>query len=458
MAAAADGQRRDESETAGEDGNPSLEAWKDLRKDENAPLRVLYTMVALEVGGFAMCIPVLAFFAIKELGVSPSQLGLVMSANAASQLVGSWTCGRLSDSFGRKWLLLGSFGWSCLNIGLTAFVYSFMQLLVLRTLGGLSGGTNPLCQAYILDWVPEKKRPAFIGLFGFLCGIAFLAGNMLGMCLLLLGVERRSIFLIAAFFASLATLYGVFHIEESLEPKKQRSLWSPREAATDVDELGKVTKLHSEAKTKATSDYEVICVGLVCTWCVRFLHALAGAIMFSTYAFLIDRYFGWSDLHFGALMAIFGLLYALLQFAVYPLFGRFGKSGSAASSGLANICGILGGISLPMPVVWIHFMALFFLTFTGALFEPSVPVLVGLFAGELHLGFGNGVATACRCAASIIGPFLGGILFEKGIHLMCWTGCSFYALGVVGCIGIALSPLASHEETRPLLGKASAGA
>lgn len=431
--------------------NPSLEAWSELRNEENRPLQALFTMVCLEVAGFAMCIPVLSFFAIKELGLSPSQLGLVISCNAASQLVGSWACGRLSDSFGRRWLLLGSFAWSCLNIGCTAFVYSFMHLLILRTLGGLSGGTNPLCQAFIMDSVKQEKRPAFIGLFGCLVGIAFLCGNVLGICLLMLDVDRRHVFLIAGFFASLATLYGVMNITESLDPEKQRPLWTPR--ASTEDDVGVAT---TEKPTRV-SDYEAIGPGLVFMWCTRFLCALAGAVLFSSYAFFIDRVFGWSDIHFGAMMAIFGTLYAGLQFAVYPLFGRHGKIGSAASAIVASVCGVCGGLIFPTPVVLVHLAAMALLTIQGALFEPAVPVLVGIFAGERHLGFANGVATACRCAASIVGPFLGGILFEQGVHYMCWTAAAVYFLGMLGSVGVALSSAPSEEEAKPLLGaKASA--
>lgn len=425
--------------------NPSLEAWADLRKDENLPLRTLFTMVCLEIAGFAMCIPVLSFFAIKELGLSPSQLGMVMSANAASQLIGSWTCGRLSDSFGRKWLLLGSFAWSCMSIGGTAFVFSFQQLLILRTLGGLSGGTSPLCQAFILDWVSEERRPAFIGLFGFLVGVAFLVGNMCGILLLILNIDRRTIFLIAAFFASIATLYGVAFIEESLALEKRRPLFtSDSSGSTDAESPGKASK-HTKA------DCEAIGVGLICLWCTRFFHALAGAIMFSTYAFLIDQLFGWSDLQFGVVMAVVGTLYALLQFSIYPLFGAHGKAGSAASAVVANISGVFGGIFFSTPIVAVHMVALSFLTVTGALFEPAVPVLVSIFAGESHLGFGNGVATACRCAASIIGPFLGGLLFEKGLYYMSAAGCAMYFLGILGSIGIFFSPSASEGESKPLL-------
>lgn len=430
------------------DRNPAIEAWSELWKDENAPLRALYTMVSMEVAGFAMCLPVLAFFAIKEIGVSPSQLGFIVSANSTSQLIGSWACGRLSDSLGRKWLLIGAFGWSCLNIGGTAFVYTFWELLLLRTLGGLSGGTTPLCQAYIMDWVDEKARPGLIGIFGFLTGVAFLTGNVMGMILLLNDVERRDIFLIAALFASLATLYGMLTIEESLDPSKQRPLCggTPDDAAAEekVTPRGRV------------SDMEAINTGLVCVWTSRFFVALAGAIILGVYAFVIDKVFGWNDMHMGAVMATFGTVYALEQLLLYPQFGKHGKEGSGLAAGVANVCGIIGGIIFPFPVVWVHLTALFLLTTTGALFDPAVPVLVSIFAGESHLGFGNGVATAFRCAASIIGPFLGGVLFEIGLRVMCWTACIFYVLGVFACIGIVLSPSGTDPERMPILTKKEA--
>jgi len=412
--------------------NPSLDAWIELQKGHNGSLRALFLMVSMEIAGFAMCIPVLSFFAIKELGCSPRELGFIMSANAASQLLGSWTCGRLSDSFGRKWLLLGSFALSCVNISGTYFVDSILQLLILRTLGGLSGGTTPLCQAYILDWVGKDRRPSMIGLFGFLCGIAFLFGNLIGVSLLLIDVDRRPIFLVGGGFASCATLYGCFTLEESLDALSRRPLCY-RDVALESDPAGK-------------SDFEAIGVGLVCIWGTRFLQSLAGAVMFSTYAFLIDRLFGWSDVHLGMLMAAAAILYAFIQVAVYPLFGQHGKLGSASSAIVANICGVCGGFVLPIPVVSVHLFAIFLLIVTGGLFEPAVPVLVGIFVGESHVGFGNGVATSFRCAAQIIGPYFGGILFEQGVRFMCIAGSAIYCIGVLGSVGIAFSPHHSSEE------------
>jgi len=423
---------QDLTDPEGVSTNPSLEAWAELKNPRNDPLRALFVMVFLEVSGFALCIPCLAFFAIKELGLRPSELGFIMSANAFSQMVGSWGCGRLSDSVGRKWLLLGSYAWSCMNIGGTAFVYSFTQLLILRMVGGLSGGTTPLCQAYIMDWVPEQRRPGLIGLFGCINGCAFLCGNLLGTVLLVLELERRVIFLIAALLASLATLYGLLTIEESLEPKNRRSLCG-------ANAEGNITPRGT------TSDLEAVNIGLVCVWCTRFFLSLGNAIILTMYAFFIDHVFGWTDMHFGAMMVFAGTLFAFLQFAVYPLFGRYGKAGSAASSLVANICGVCGGLVFPFPFFLLHMLAIALLAAAAAFSEPAIPVLVGFFAGEAHLGFGNGVATAFRCAASILGPYLGGVLFEQGVQTMCWAGVAIFCIGVISSVGIALSPTCSEE-------------
>lgn len=421
-------------------GNAQREALRLLQTKEYGPLRSLYVMVFLEVGGFAMCLPVISFFAIKELGVSPTQLGIIISANSMTQLIGAWVCGRLSDSWGRRWLLLGSFLWSGLGIGTTAFVYSFSELLLLRCLQGLSGGTTPLAQSYILDWCSEERRPAFMGLFGFTIGMAFLCGNVCGIVMLAVDTSRRTIFLVAAFFCMLATLYGVLTIEESLAADKRRPLFQ----TPPVEEAG-VDKKTDKPKAPL-SDWDVIGVGLVCVWICRFLHALGNAIFFSTYAFLIDKFFGWRDIHLGIIFAIFGFSYALLQFIVYPLFGRHGKQGSAAAFAVASACGIAAGLLFPTPEVLVHCVALFFITVTGALFEPAVPVLVGYFAGTRALGFGNGIATACRCAAAVLGPLVGGMLFEVGIGVMFYVGAVMYGMCLLCSGAVAASPVHADED------------
>eukprot|EP00929_Paragymnodinium_shiwhaense_P111107 TRINITY_DN7868_c0_g1_i1.p1 TRINITY_DN7868_c0_g1~~TRINITY_DN7868_c0_g1_i1.p1 ORF type:complete len:483 (+),score=99.71 TRINITY_DN7868_c0_g1_i1:166-1614(+) len=451
-------------ETAAKDDagetNPSVQAFYGLFKEKNKPLLALYVMVFLEVGGFAMCIPVINFFAIKELGLSPSEVGFVLSANSATQFLGSWLCGRLSDSWGRRGLLLFSFAHSGICIGLTAIVHNFWQLLALRTIQGLSGGTTPLSQSYILDWISKADRPAYLGLFGFCIGVAFLCGNVLGLGLIWLELGRRNIFLVASAFCMMATVYGCFTVAESLPERKRRPLWRSTTAELQSSRcFGPETPTPSTAKTGAlapspssaaspasssawleSSDFAVVGFGLICIWVCRFFNALGNAIMFSTYSFLIDQYFAWSDFHFGGIMATFGLAYALLQFIVYPIFGKRGKLGSAAAVAIASVCGIGAAILFPQKNIPLHFMALALASVTAAFFEPATPVLVGLFAGGRHIGFANGFATACRCAAAIAGPSIGGYLYERGIPLLYAVGGSCYVMCLCASGGIALAP------------------
>lgn len=421
---------------------PSVEAWQGLNKDENQPLRALYVMVFLEVGGFAMCLPIISFFAIKELGLTPSQLGFVVSCNAATQLIGAWACGRLSDSVGRRWLLLGSYGWSCLGVGASAFVYNFTQLLVLRTLQGLSGGTLTLSQAYILDWLPQAERPAYIALFGTIVGAAFLCGNVAGLGLLAVGLQRRTIFLVAAFFCLLATLYGCATIKESLDPTKRRPLCGHAEESDES--TGKAGE----------SDWEVVGIGLACVWTTRFLQALAWAVMLGTYAFLIDDLFGWSDMHLGAMMAAAGFVYAILQFGVFPLFGQHGQRGLAAALLVASISGVCAALLLPVPLVLPHLLGILLLTCTGALIAPAIPVLVALFAGNRHIGFANGIAQGCEKGAGIVGPIIGGLLYEISVPIMFSFGivCFIFCAVCSGGAFVSKAPVEDDEECKPIKG------
>lgn len=212
--------------------------------------------------------------------------------------------------------------------------------------------------------------------------------------------------------------------------------------------------MHVESKVGA-SDLEAISLGLLCTWGTRFFQALAGAVMFSTYAFLIDDLFGWTDMHFGGIMASLGLMYAILQSIVFPLFGRHGKAGTALALAVASICGAAGGLILPLAGIITHFAGLALLTFAGAMFAPAVPVLVGIFAGRRHLGFGNGVAQACEKAAGIIGPSVGGFLYEENKWIMFSFGVSCYLVCAVGAGGVSLSHEAEEceGEDKPLIHK-----
>merc|ERR1719359_591904 len=144
---------------------------------------------------------------IEEIGMSPTQVGTVLAANSAAQMLGAIFFGRCSDAVGRRPLVL--FGWSWAFLGSTAmaFCYTFTHILIVRVVQGLSGGTMAICQSYMLDAVPPHKQPQFLGLFGGVTSIAFVFGPLLGATLIALGTDRRYIFIVSGLLALIGMIF-----------------------------------------------------------------------------------------------------------------------------------------------------------------------------------------------------------------------------------------------------------
>ena len=72
-----------------------------------SPLLPIFLIVVVDVLGLTIILPLLPFFA-EKLGASPSQVGALVATYAVCQLVAGPLLGRLSDTTGRKPLLLVS--------------------------------------------------------------------------------------------------------------------------------------------------------------------------------------------------------------------------------------------------------------------------------------------------------------------------------------------------------------
>lgn len=396
-------------------------------------LRSLFIMSVLEVAGYSMMIPVAPYFAIKELGLDPREFGLVMSAHAMAQLLGASVAGRISDSVGRYPVLLACFAWSSLGLGGTFFVTSFSHLLILRTLQGLSGGTIPVCHAYILDAVPSGERALWMGSFGCATGMSFVGGCALGSVLVWQDVSRRHIFVLAALFGCLATIWGAFTLQESLPKSKRRPFFS-------------------EESNISHDDFESVGRGLVSVWLVRLLLSLAQGLLFSTYAFLIGDLFGWSDFEFGLALAVTGVLGAALQLMLYPILAQHSKLGSVWSLAIGCACGTVAFLLYPRRSLMVHLFASSAFTASGALVEPAVPTLIGFFAGERHLGFANGMAGSARSAASAFAPLLGGFLYQQSKTYPYQVGVMLFASAALVATSLVHAPeLADKSEAESLL-------
>jgi len=80
-----------------------LRAWDDEDCVLAAPCHIL--IVAVDVLGLTIMIPLLPFYA-EKLGATPFQVGWLLGATPRASLISGPLLGRMSDTTGRKPLLL----------------------------------------------------------------------------------------------------------------------------------------------------------------------------------------------------------------------------------------------------------------------------------------------------------------------------------------------------------------
>ena len=172
--------------------------------------------VFIDVLGFSLILPLLPFYA-ESFDASPTIVGLLLAANAITQLFGAPTIGRLSDRYGRRPLLLVSISGTVLSFVLLGLANSLWMLFLSRILDGFLGGNISLAQAYITDVTDEKNRAKGLGFIGAAFGAGFVFGPVIGGTFAAGGNYALPAFAAAAL--SIVNLVAVlFLLPESLPP------------------------------------------------------------------------------------------------------------------------------------------------------------------------------------------------------------------------------------------------
>lgn len=400
-------------------------------------LRGLFATLFVEIFGASLTIPVFAYFCIAELHLTATYVGMVMSLFSAAQLLGAPIVGRLSDAYGRRGAMLGCFLWTSVCFLATATVRTFSGLLIVRTLAGLSGGSIPVTQAIVMDVAGEEQRPALLGAMGGLLGVAFTLGpGVITAVLFIWNLERRWVFVVAAFCALVGCIVGYFVLEETLPESRRRPLYRrPPEERHGDDADGDA----SDSKSVLEDVWDCCTPHLLCIWVGRFCSSFAYLCLFSTYAFLIRDSFGWGDREMGMVLAAGGLLGAGVQLFAFPYLCKV--IGKHAVFVVGSV--LLTIYFLALPVVTLEHripcmhLALKALFICGTSFvDPSVPDLVAHYAPEGRMGMVQGITSAFRSLAAVVAPLVAGRAYDVSPFVV--YGIAAVAVSVGGvCVAVA---------------------
>ncbi len=183
------------------------------------PLILILLFVFIDVLGFSLILPLLPYYA-SEFDATSLMVGLLLSANALTQMIGAPILGRLSDRYGRKPLLIASISGTILGFLILGFANTLALLFLSRILDGFLGGNVSLAQAYITDSTTPENRAQGLGLIGAAFGVGFIFGPALGGFLSTGGNYALPAFA-AAGLAAVNLVGALLWLPESLPPDKR---------------------------------------------------------------------------------------------------------------------------------------------------------------------------------------------------------------------------------------------
>lgn len=391
-------------------------------------LPVLFVTVFLDLVGFGIIVPFLAYY-VESFGAQAAVVGLLMGSYSLAQFVFAPIWGRVSDRVGRRPILLLGLGGSVAGFTTFGLAGTLAMLFVGRGAMGIFGATIPTAQAAVADVTRPEDRARGMGLIGAAIGLGFILGPALGGILAHLSTALRvPLFqrnpyalpcLAAAGLAALNLLAASFFLPESLPRSARRA---PPVRASRLQQL-----------SRGLADPRLRFLVLV-----YFLFMLGFTMMEATLTLFIERRIGTQDhaqlvQRVGYLFGFIGVIQVGLQGGLVGILARrFGES-RLLVTGCTLAAVSLGAVPLVRSWPALYAVALG-LAASGGLAQPSVASLISRAASADTQGGTLGVSQSAASLARVVGPVLAGALFQHLSPGAPYLLAAALALAAAGCV------------------------
>ena len=349
-------------------------------------LTFILITVALDAIGIGLIFPVMPDLIRAVTGGNLSQAalwgGVLAAAFAVMQFLFGPAVGSLSDSFGRRPVLLVSLAVMAADYLVLATAASIWLLLAARIVAGITAATYSTATAFIADITPAADRGRRFGLIGAGFGVGFVLGPLIGG--VLAGIDTRAPFYAAAAMASANLILGLLVLPETVTAHSRRRFSLAR--ANPAGALRAVTRL-AQARRPLL---------------VFLILAVAMNVYPAIWAYYGQARFGWNTTMVGVSLAIYGVSYALGQaLLVGPLIRRFGEHRAAFWGMTVDIASLtaLGLVtSGPLALVLTPITALSGVT------TPALQAILSRDTPENAQGELQGVLSSLSALAMITAP------------------------------------------------------
>ena len=182
--------------------------------------------------GFSILIPVLPFM-VEKYGGGPVLYGVLLSLYSLFQFVGSPVLGALSDTHGRKPILLISHGGTLIgwllfvgalylpDVQIWTIALPLIGIGLARVVDGITGGNISVAGAYVSDVVAPEERSKAFGMVGATFGFGMLIGPVMGGLVSATSFGFAGVGMLAAIISLITLVIMYFWLPESLPPSKR---------------------------------------------------------------------------------------------------------------------------------------------------------------------------------------------------------------------------------------------
>lgn len=348
----------------------------------------VFSTILIDAMGFGLIMPVLPrlLMRVGEIQLNAAiEVGAWMSLlMALAAFISAPILGNLSDSFGRRRVLLIALGGMAAHYAVLVVAGSVTLIVIGRLLTGVFGGSYGPAQAAIADVTSPEDRAKNFALVSAGFGIGFVAGPALGGLLAQYG-ERAPFWLALAL--SLANfVYGLIAFPETLKPELRRPFTLAR-----ANPFG-AWKTAGQA------------LGMRRIALVLLLWQLASLVYPLTWSFWGIAALGWSDQMIGLSLAAVGIVIALSQTLITGrVVRRLGERGAATLGMIGAGAGFVGYAFAKTTAVA---FALLVAVAVQSLVQPSLMAMLSRRATPETQGEVQGLAAMMMGLGSIVGPMV----------------------------------------------------
>jgi len=363
--------------------------------------------------GATLLFPFFALYITQKFGVGMTQAGVLLGISSLFGLVGSMLGGALTDTFGRRKLILFGLAFSGLSSLLFGFASDIRILYPLVIIVGLlSRVSGPAHDAMLADILPEAKRQEGYGIMRVAFNYAWIFGTALGGL-----IAARS-------FLALFVTDAVLSVTVALILYRFLSETKP---ASDT-EMKKDESLLKTVVGYRLVVRDVAFMGFILTGTVALIVYQQQYSSFPVYLRNVHQI---DSKSYGVMLSITGLEVVLFQFWISRTIRKYSPFLMMMLSAIFFMIGF-GMINFVSSFALLLIVVLI-ITVGEMIFFPTSSALAANFAPVEMRGRYMAVANLAWAIPATIGPGAAGLILDgQNPHLLWYIGGSLCAVSALG--------------------------